>query len=111
MGLGSCSMSLRMNVKGITTTRMAMTRAEIHIGIGPSPAPGTEAALDPIAILAFGRGPIVCFQSGEISNEQIPQTVLGFPTRVFTADDLHRRFQIPKFGARPICRQSFHQCQ
>src|SRR5437773_2146655 len=94
---GSCSINLMMKVNGITTTSIATTSADIHAGIlDRAPAAGSEPAFDTIAVRAIRRGPFSGFEGGQVSLEQARQPFFRFLTRVLTAEDFHRRLQVPQ---------------
>src|ERR1051326_6627761 len=110
MALGSCNISLITNVKGITTTNIATTRAEIHKGMSAgAPTLRSESTFDTIAIRPVGGGPCSGGERDEILFEQRNQAVFRLLPAVFTANDFHRRLEIPQLPDSVIDIQRFHQ--
>src|SRR5207237_131401 len=96
-------MSLMISENGITTTSMATTREDIQAGmLARTPALGAKSAFDAITIRAICRGPFTGVHGLEIFHEQSTQALFRLLPGIFTANDFHRRFQIPKLADSPI---------
>src|SRR5438093_11814881 len=92
-GFGSCSMSLRMSVNGMTTTNMAIASADIQLGmLTCTPTFVAESTLDVVAIGALCGRPLVRLDSFHILQKQFPQPLLCLFQRIFAPQHFHRRF-------------------
>src|SRR5213594_47863 len=92
-GFGSCIMSLRMRVNGMTTTNMAIASADIQLGMLTStPTFFAETTLDVVAIGALGSKPLVGLDSFHILHQQFSQPLLSLFQRIFAPENFHRRF-------------------
>src|SRR2546427_12854699 len=96
-GFGSCSMSLRMSVNGMTTTNMAIPSAETQLGmLTRSPTFLAESTLDVVTIGAVRRNPLIRLDSFHILQKQFLQSILSFYQRIFAPYYFHRRCELPK---------------
>src|SRR5437867_10480849 len=92
-GVGSCSISLRMSVNGMTTTNMAIAIADIQLGMLTwAPTFFAESTLDMVAMGALRWRPVVRLDGFHVLQQQFSQPRLSLFQRIFAPQHFHRRF-------------------